>query len=52
MAKVVSANVPDQVSQVIEAYAVKFRLSISHVTREIIIGELSLAQIKEALSDE
>lgn len=50
MSKVLSAYVPDEVSQAIEDYAVKLRLSKSHVTREIIIGELDLKAIKKEVS--
>lgn len=48
MSKVLSANVPDEVAEVVAKYAAKFRLSMSYVTKEILIGELSLEKIKDA----
>lgn len=52
MSKVLSTCVSDEIAQVIEDYAIANRLSVSHVFREIIIGELSLSLIKSKLQPE
>lgn len=47
----VAAVVPLDVADAITRYAEAHRLSKSHVVREIVIGELSISQIKEKLGD-
>lgn len=50
--KTIATVIPTEISDVLDAYSVKSRLTKSHIIREIVIGKLSLEQIKEALNSE